>query len=273
MSCSPFYFAPITESLSSLPKLRNLTVSVARPDRYLMRYRPPLLRRFKNLSSFRIRCWDEIPVAYCELEIASVIAASPGLTQLSLCIQPPANSDTECWISLQSFLGESRPELVQLELERVSLPATGLDRIISHNLRCLSLTTTSSPRNLEFAWAQLWSALRNAGAKLSTLTVRGSEEAMDEMFSYLISYTGLQDLNIYDILMTRQELEDSAGRKFWQQVVPHHQDSLVKLCINPCHEGAWCYGSVSAQQSDSVPLFACLAYLYAAWTHPGLKPD
>jgi hypothetical protein len=51
----------------------------------------------------------------------------------------------------------------------------------------------------------------------------GSEQAMDEMFAYLCSYTGLQMLEIPNLRMDSQAVEDLAAQRFWQEVIPHHQ--------------------------------------------------
>lgn len=70
---------------------------------------------------------------------------------------------------------------------------------------------------------------------------------MDEMFSYLVSYSdGLQTLVISDILIDCPNQEDNAGYSFWDQIVPNHKSSLKTLSIRPWYEGEWCYGSNSA---------------------------
>jgi hypothetical protein len=63
----------------------------------------------------------------------------------------------------------------------------------------------------------------------------------------LVSYTGLRKLEIRGIKMDQQDLENSAGYKLWNQIVPHHKDTLTELVIAPCYEGGWCYGPAAAE--------------------------
>lgn len=155
--------------------------------------------------------------------------------------------ETKTCASLQSLLKKSRPELVQLKLERVPLPTTGLTQTLSCKLRELSVTTPTGSRGLDFSWAELWLTLKEIRVELSALSVHGSEKAMDDMFAYLVSYTGLRKLVIDEIKMDRADLEDSVGRRLWHQIVPLHKDSLTELAVVPCYEGVWCYGPIAAE--------------------------
>jgi hypothetical protein len=83
--------------------------------------------------------------------------------------------------------------------------------------------------------------------QLSSLSVAGFEEAIDEMFCYLRSYSGLKKLRIPRIQMEQQTAEDTAGNIFWHEVVPQHKDSLTKLAVEPVYEGAWCYGPAASR--------------------------
>lgn len=103
---------------------------------------------------------------------------------------------------------------MQLQLERVPLPAAGLVQTFSCKLQNLNVSTPHGSRGVGFPWTGFWSALREIRVELSTLIVQGSETAMDVMYIYLISYTGLQKLEIHGIKMDRQDLEDIAGRTF-----------------------------------------------------------
>jgi hypothetical protein len=213
----------------------------------LEKYQLPPLRYFKNLVSLALSFPHDVPRAYCDLEIAPAIAASPELTGFGLnnfCYAMDGH-ETETCASLPSLLGTSRPELVQLKLERVPLPIAGLKQVISPKLQKLSVANLPSSRGLDFSWAKLWSILKEAGVELSTLSV-GSGKAMDGMLAYLVSYTGLRKLEIREIQMDRQDLEDSAGHRFWHEIVPHHKDTLTELAVVPCFEGLWCYGPAAA---------------------------
>ena len=161
--------------------------------------------------------------------------------------------------SLQSFLGKSSPQLVHLELRDVPFSTTGLKQILSKSLRHLHVHTPSGSRGIDCAWAGLWSELLSARVELSTLSITGSENAMDEMLTYLVSYTGLQKLQMDRIQMDSQDAEDDIGRKLWQQVVPHHQASLVTLVVKPLYEGVCCYGPDAAAAISQCSLLRSLS--------------
>jgi len=131
---------------------------------------------------------------------------------------------------------------VQLELNHVPLSSAGIAEILSPKLQQLSISTLRGGRRIELDWGRLWSALRETGIKLSMLKVSRTENAIDKMFTYLLSYTGLQKLAIRALQMDTQEMEDKAGQRFWHKVIPHHQDSLTTLSIESRFESEWCYG-------------------------------
>src|SRR4029077_5430312 len=134
-------------------------------------------------------------------------------------------------ISFQRFIQTSRPELMQLELERVPLTSIRIRKILSPKLQQLYVSTPPSARRIKFDWRGLWSALQETGIELRILRVSGAENAMDEMLTYLLSYTGLKRLEILDLRMDSQGAEDRAGRRFWREVVPRHRNGLSTLAI------------------------------------------
>ena len=106
--------------------------------------------------------------------------------------------------------------------------------------------STRTSFHTEFYWGQLWSALRETRIELSILDVLGMENAIDKMFTYLLSYTGLRKLAIRHFLMDTQEMEDKAAQSFWQKIIPHHRDNLTTLSVHSTYEGQWCYGPRAA---------------------------
>lgn len=270
----PCYILPISGSLSSLPTLKNVLVRIQSVSG--IEYSLPSLRSLKNLSSLAVLACDNIPKAYCEQEIAPAVGASPGLALLR--IFNGWFDTAEDRVSLQSALGKARPELMELELERVALPVTGLretlKETLSRKLQHLAVSTTPGARDDDFAWDTLWSALMETHVKLSSLTVAGSENAMDEMFAYLLSYTGLRKLKICGLQMDQQDLEESTGRRFWDQVVPHHKNSLTLLTVTPIYESVWCYGPVAEaallQCSSLRDLTLCVCNVDSSWAEAKL---
>lgn len=214
-------------------------------------YELPPLHTFRNLSSLLVSYNDNIPLAYYNREIALTIAASPNLTRFSLKSRAEPNSNpstSEMCTSLQTLFGNmTSPQLAELELRGIPLSAAGLSQTLSRKLKSLTICTPRGSRRFKFAWAELFITLEEIGVELSLLSVTGMEAAMDELFSYLISYGDvLQDLKIDSIMLDSQDQEDKAGYRFWDQIVPHHKGSLKVLCITPLCEGEWCYGPAAA---------------------------
>jgi hypothetical protein len=205
------------------------------PDKML--FLPPL-RNFKKLCALSISYSGDIdiPKDYCLQEIATVIDASPGLANLSI------RSNSPAVLNCTSLQSKSRPELVQLDLVHVPLSNTGIKEILSHKLQQLSISTPPGGRYIKFDWNGLWSALQKIGIKLTILDVSGTENAIDKMFTYLLSYTGLQSLAIRDLRMDTREMEDMAARRFWHRIIPQHRYSLTTLFVTPDYESEWCYG-------------------------------
>jgi hypothetical protein len=231
-------------ALSSLPSLKTLDVRILASDGLLMSPLPPL-RDFKNLCTLSVSwvCSYDIPRIYCLQEIAAAINASPSLANLSIFNSGthPVQREITC-PPLQSFLQTSRPELVQLVLKGVPLPSAGIREILSHRLQQLSVATSYDGILTEVDWKGLWSALLETTIELSILTIPRAGNAMDEMFTYLLSYTGLRELRIYN---DSQE-EDRAGQRLWHEVIPHHGDTLAILSVTSRFEGEWCYGPRAA---------------------------
>ncbi|KKA20321.1 hypothetical protein T310_5656 [Rasamsonia emersonii CBS 393.64] len=234
---------------------------------FLSEHLPSSIRKLQNLETVQ---------HIGEQEIAPAVGASPGLALLR--IFNGWFDTAEDRVSLQSALGKARPELMELELERVALPVTGLretlKETLSRKLQHLAVSTTPGARDDDFAWDTLWSALMETHVKLSSLTVAGSENAMDEMFAYLLSYTGLRKLKICGLQMDQQDLEESTGRRFWDQVVPHHKNSLTLLTVTPIYESVWCYGPVAEaallQCSSLRDLTLCVCNVDSSWAEAKL---
>jgi hypothetical protein len=233
-------------ALSSLPSLKIVEVSITQWPERLRNPTIPPLRDFKNLSSFSISCYDNGFLSAYPLrdEVAAVINASPSLASLSI--------STWAWsvhgggfTPLQAFLETSRPELVRLELDHVPLPSEGIREILSDKLQQLSVTAPLGDP-FDFDWGRLWGALQEAWIALSILKVSGMDDAMDEMSSYLLSYSGLKRLEIARLGMESQEEEDRASLVFWQEIIPHHRGSLTALSMGDGLDGGWCYGPRAA---------------------------
>lgn len=216
-------------------------------------YQLPILHCFKNLSSLSISSDYSLPSAYYQNEIRPVVDGSPGLTRFCLSIK----DDRMTVPPMQAILGTMpRLDLTDLVLEGVTLPAGSLDPIITGNLRHLTLSPGPPfGRRCQIAWASILAALNNSRVKLPSFSVGFFEEAVDDIFDYLRSYSGLQELTIIgvhwmpepgDEHWAAHEAENLAGRVFWNEIVPNHKDSLVGLAVHPAYNGAWCYGQLAS---------------------------
>jgi hypothetical protein len=151
----------------------------------------------------------------------------------------------EC-VSLQRFFNTAKPALQTLELVRVLLPSPGLKETLPSTLRQLSVSTPPASRGVDFDWKALWHSLRETRTELSALKVSGSERVMDDMFQYLLSYNGLQKLEITHLQMDHQHEEDKLAETFWEKIVPHVRATLATLAITTSYEGNLCYGPSAA---------------------------
>jgi len=138
------------------------------------------------------------------------------------------------------FSPEVEARVAQLKLVYVPLPNAGIRDILSHKLQQLSVSTRPGARDIEFDWDNYGVPSERLDKVIHAQSFR-TENAIDEMFTYLLSYTGLQKLAIRDLEMDTQEMEDKAGQRFWRKVIPHHRNSLTTLSIESRFESEWCY--------------------------------
>jgi hypothetical protein len=239
----------------------------------------PPLRDFKNLCKLSVACSDDIPREYCEREIAAAISASPSLANLSISTlnrYSVGQARKRIPFPLQCFLQTPRSELVQLEFKHVPLPSAGIREILPRKLQQLSVFTAPGARDIEFDWKRLWSALQETGIALSVLKVAGTEYAMDEMFTYLLSYNGLRKLQITNLRMDSRGVEDEASQIFWNEIIPHHRDNLTVLSINCEYVSEWCYGPRAAaalwQCSSLWDLTINVCRVDSSWAEARLSP-
>ena len=269
---------PSAGVIASLPSLKNLTLRINAPSHEMPANTLPRLRNFKNLATLSVSCSGDLPRSYCSREIASAISASPGLTKLRIhnfiTLEDYRRRVGKC-ASLQRLLQTPRPELEDLELQYVPLTSMGIREILSPKLQRLSISTLPGARRIEFDWRGLWSALKEARIELKILKAWGPENSMEELFSYLLSYTGLQRLGLSGLRLDSQEMEDRAASKFWQQIVPHHQNSLTSICAYSKFVSGWCYGplvSVAMRQCPSLrDLTVSVCSVDSSWAEAKLR--
>ncbi|KAJ7697193.1 hypothetical protein B0H17DRAFT_832469, partial [Mycena rosella] len=62
----------------------------------------------------------------------------------------------------------------------------------------------------------------------------------DELFAYLLSYVGLEQLTLWAPDSARDIDSNLLARTFFARVLPRHRDSLRSLSCRPAWEGEWC---------------------------------
>ncbi|KAI1111889.1 hypothetical protein F5Y14DRAFT_453613 [Nemania sp. NC0429] len=238
------YLAPVAQSLSSPLKLRSLYVAIELANSGHPEPQLPPLQGFKHLLEFSISSDCTLPAPYWENEVGPVVRASQELASFSLVLK---NGHKAAPPPLHAIMGEvPRPNLERLALEHVALPSPGLYPFCTKNLKELTLLTSPGPRGPAVAWPSVWTALRNVGAELLSLSISVFEEGVDDMFNYLLSYSALRKLEITQVQMDAQSAEDAAGDVFWNTIVPQHKNTLVDLVVLPVYEGSWCYGQAAS---------------------------
>ncbi|KAJ8130433.1 hypothetical protein O1611_g3198 [Lasiodiplodia mahajangana] len=234
----------LTDGLASLPNLKNLRIRIEFPNSYGLDPDLPPLHPFKHLSGLDISSSHNLPATYWENEVRTVVKSSVELSSFSLVLDKGHKAPPP---SVQTIIGEGpRTKLERLVLKNVALPPPGLHSFCTKNLKHLTISTSPGPRAPAVAWSCIWSALRDIGVELLSLSVPVYGEEVDSMFNYLLSYSGLRELEITKVQMETELPEDAAGEVFWNAVVPRHKDSLIDLVVSPVYEGSWCYDQPAA---------------------------
>ncbi|KAF8649040.1 hypothetical protein AX16_006059 [Volvariella volvacea WC 439] len=136
-------------------------------------------------------------------------------------------------------------------------PDIDLDRLNLDNLRSLRHLNVFHPSSDSSSGISLWDALKGAGVALISLCCN---EVTDALIDYLMSFSGLQELDIRRIKATSNKMNHA----FFNQVLPKHAPTLTKLYlrvhpIDGAIEG-WCYDPGSWVLV--FPLFLRLGYLH-----------
>ncbi|KAE8341288.1 hypothetical protein BDV24DRAFT_163422 [Aspergillus arachidicola] len=249
----------LAKALSSLP-LKTVILSIKSHEVDITTAPLPPLHAFKDLHKLSVTCSSDIPPLYCVREIAAAIGASPELSDFTMRTFEDGNrrESIKMCASVQDLFQMGKHQLTRLELYCVPFPVLGMKEILSSRLKELTVSTTPGSRHIDFSWETLWCTLRDTKIALSALAVSGSENALNAMFNYLLTYSGLQKLEIFDVQMDHQEDEDKFAETLCSEVVPCHQQTLITLGITSKYPGNWCYGPLAAGILSQCPKLQAL---------------
>jgi hypothetical protein len=218
------------------------------------------LHRFKNLESLRL-AWNNASIGwYMTADLISLIKRCPDLRRLHLhrlYMQKNMYTDSATNV-LQELFAKTSLELEVLTVTEISpvLFRGGLSSFIPITSRLVVLEIRDAnayhiPWTSKIPWAAVWLACINQNVRLKSLSVSGIEQTIKPLFQYLLSFTGLEKLEIEINVNIELYSENDAGLRFWEQVVPHHKDTLLELQIIPKYVGDWCYGPSAAEAIES----------------------
>ncbi|KIK66107.1 hypothetical protein GYMLUDRAFT_38605 [Collybiopsis luxurians FD-317 M1] len=122
------------------------------------------------------------------------------------------------------------------------------------------------------SWSELWNALSLEHVRLRSLVLSGHPGAYDDFVDYLQSYSGLEVLGLIGTgprwyVPSKYNI---AADRFFEEALPMHVDSLVKLEVMPAFESRWCFGAHNAEAFRKCRRLRTLGLKVA---HRGLERD
>ncbi|EEB99407.1 hypothetical protein MPER_00923, partial [Moniliophthora perniciosa FA553] len=107
------------------------------------------------------------------------------------------------------------------------------------SLSCLEYGEAYPPWNATPS-APLWIALRTQQIHLRQLMV--DKWPCQELVDYLESFSGLETLSVSTCSGPSTDYSDSLARRFWENVIPMHKDTLKYLTVRSEYTGSWGIG-------------------------------
>ncbi|KAE9397882.1 hypothetical protein BT96DRAFT_791598, partial [Gymnopus androsaceus JB14] len=87
----------------------------------------------------------------------------------------------------------------------------------------------------------VWITLALEQIRLRSIVVSRYHGNVDAILDYIQSYSGLEILSLISPGWYDPTYNDAADR-FYKDVLPMHEQSLVKLEVKPVFESRWCFG-------------------------------
>ncbi|ESK89389.1 hypothetical protein Moror_16232 [Moniliophthora roreri MCA 2997] len=216
----------VMESLASLPLLAQFEVDAtainAMPVLSFHKLRQGTLKRF----SVRARCFSD--PQNLESTLSTLFLHNPNLVELKL----DKHSSSSDFRSLIEQVPVNTLRLESLYLRGWNVQST--PKMICH---FRSLHTLYLLNNEAESYHDLWKSLQSAGISLRRLTV---DTTKSDLLAYLESFSGLEELSIF--YPDGENDSDDLARRFYQDTLPRHSESLRKLEVLPYFEGVWAIG-------------------------------
>ncbi|KAF9068487.1 hypothetical protein BDP27DRAFT_1448359 [Rhodocollybia butyracea] len=154
------------------------------------------------------------------------------------------------------------PNICNLGLDRFSF---AIPQVVHNKLLSLEIGDVCIGDGID----DLWLALSLDQIHLRTLVVSHLYTTIDGLLDYLQSYSGLEVLSIRGSSYITPKYDDDAKR-FYSDILPMHEQTLVKLEVKPVFESRWCFSPYN------VKAFQTCRRLRSLWIkvdHKGLEPD
>ncbi|ESK86969.1 hypothetical protein Moror_3321 [Moniliophthora roreri MCA 2997] len=244
----------VMESLASLPLLARFEVDASTREGVPLslhcfpKFRQGTLTRFFVKGGCLVETQEHTYTP--ESAFSTVLLHNPNIIELRL----------ERYWGMRDF---------QSLIEQIPIDALGLKslhlygwivkstpKVISHfrSLHTLCLLNDGYPYDI-------WKSMQSAGISLRCLTV---EPASSDLLDYLESFSGLKELSILHPDLDEED-SDNLGRRFYQDTLPKHSESLRKLAVVPPHDGSWVIGLDNVDVFDRCDKLCTLTV--------ALKPD
>ncbi|KAE9397869.1 hypothetical protein BT96DRAFT_1020528 [Gymnopus androsaceus JB14] len=187
------------------------------------------------------------------------IILTTSLTPLNLCSEGLYWAHIPPHIMLDNVIA---PTMSNLGLSGL---VTEVPRHILRNLTSLNLSRTHN----RDPWDAVWITLALEQIRLRSLVISHYHHNVDAILDYIQSYSGLEILSLISPAWYDPTYNDAADR-FYKDVLPMHEQSLVKLEVKPVFESRWCFGE------HNIEAFRRCTKLRSLWVrvdHKGLEID
>jgi hypothetical protein len=252
----PLALPYVAESIGSLPKLKDLVLRIMPPATHGPWESPDAagwcrstdipVEHFKNLESLNLEWHNGVIPSHIEEDIKNLFNNSPNLRRFTMKGFETRNRRRRQRIGFPS--GNRQLEVLVIHLSDSNWFTSTFRGLIMPTLVVLSILDSPefdpSETNRMY-WPPILGLCIDYRVQLKSLSLRGIEIWTDTLFPYLLSYTGLEKLDLM-IVGHEEEPDADAGNIFWNQIVPHHIATLQELKVHSQDAGSWCYGPFAA---------------------------
>ncbi|KAF5362859.1 hypothetical protein D9758_007029 [Tetrapyrgos nigripes] len=225
---------PVMQSLSSFRNLRECSFC----DPYLGR------------PQFAATPFPEINQ---NLKALSIDISPPSTAPFPLLrFTTPASHSSHSYIDLSLFgfntLGSSRRSCITHLCLNLESPEVLEIRNYFPNLTSLELRSRYANGRYHHTFEPLFSGLQSEQIYLRRLVV---DILIEPVLDYTGTYSGLEVLSLKGPKWYSQPTSDESADRFYEEILPLHNGSLVKLEMEPEFESRWCFGENNAEVASA----------------------